>query len=97
MSGNIPIASGIAKMQLASPSATSPPVSSSFDLKLARLGSSPSYSTSPPDPLSGGSGRQRRLTRSGTAEVPKQLKPFATEDIKICIPLHTLRTVLMLF
>jgi hypothetical protein len=63
-----------------SPTATSPPVSSSFDLKLARMGSSPSYSTSPPEH----SGRTRRLTRSGTDNV-KQLKPFASADIKIRI------------
>jgi D-3-phosphoglycerate dehydrogenase / 2-oxoglutarate reductase len=71
-------------MQLSSPTATSPPVSSSFDLKLARFSSSPSYSTSPPDSMAF-SGRQRRLTRTGTTEIAKQLKPFATADIKICM------------
>jgi hypothetical protein len=79
MSGGIPITGGFGKMTL-SPTATSPPVSSSFDLKLARMGSSPSYSTSPPETA----GRTRRLTRSGTENV-KQLKPFASADIKIRI------------
>jgi hypothetical protein len=68
-----------------SPLATSPPVSSSFDLKLARMSSSPSYGTSPPDQFQA-AGRSRRPTKSGVDNV-KQLKPFATADIKIRIRL----------
>ena len=53
-------------------------MSSSFDLNMSRMSTSPGYSTSPPDQA----GRTRRLTRSGTENV-KQLKPFASADIKI--------------
>jgi len=78
MSSNIPIAGSFTKMSLS----TSPPVSSSFDLNMSRMSTSPGYSTSPPDHFKGPSGR--RLTRSGTDNV-KQLKPFASADIKIRI------------
>jgi len=62
---------------------TSPPVTSSFDLKLARMSSSPNYGTSPPDQFKAASGgRTRRLTRTETL---KQLKPFDSSDIKICM------------
>ena len=79
MSENIPITGGFSRMEL-SPDATSPPVSSSFDLKLARMSSSPSFSHSPPDTFKL-PGRSRRPTKSETF---KQLKPFASADIKIC-------------
>jgi len=79
MSGNIPITGNFGSMSLS----TSPPVSSSFDLKLARMSSSPNYGTSPPDQFkSGPGGRTRRLTRTETL---KQLKPFDSADIKLCI------------
>ena len=76
MSSNIPITGSFTKMSLSA----SPPVSSSFDLNMSRMSTSPGYSTSPPDHFT--SGRTRRLTRSGTENV-KQLKPFASADIKI--------------
>ena len=79
MSGNIPITGAFSRMEL-SPDAASPPVTSSFDLKLARMSSSSSFGTSPPDTFKMPP-RTRRPTRSETF---KQLKPFASADIKIC-------------
>ena len=79
MSGNIPITGAFSRMELL-PDAASPPVTSSFDLKLARMSSSSSFGTSPPDTFKMPP-RTRRPTRSETF---KQLKPFASADIKIC-------------
>ena len=68
-------------------SPSSPPVSSSFDLKLARMSSSPQSSSSPPDGMmKTAPPRQRRLTSKGLEVISKPLKPFASADIKIRSP-----------
>ena len=81
-------------MSLEDPLGASPPVVSSFDINMARLATDAGYGTSPPEQFK--PGRQRRPTRTGLDGF-KQLKPFATADIKICTLIFFARALIKYF